>query len=44
MFKVIVNGTNSLDIEMSGKLNAESMKVALDELVSKSENIENGKT
>jgi len=44
MFKVIVNGTNSLDIEMSGKLNAETMKVALDELVSKSENIENGKT
>ena len=32
-----------LDIEMSGKLNSEDMKVALDELVSKSENIENGK-
>ena len=43
MFKVIENGTNRLDIEMSGKLDAESMKVALDELVSKSENIENGK-
>lgn len=43
MFKVIENGTNRLDIEMSGKLDAASMKVALDELVSKSENIENGK-
>jgi hypothetical protein len=28
---------------MSGKLDSESMKVALDELVSKSENIKNGK-
>ena len=34
---------NRLDIEMSGKLNAEDMIIALDELVSKSENIENGK-
>ena len=42
MFKVIPNGTNRLDIEMSGKLNAEDMKIALDELVSKSKNIENG--
>lgn len=43
MFKVIQNGTNRLDIEMSGRLNAEEMKVALDELVNKSEHIENGK-
>ena len=43
MFKVIPNGMNRLDIEMSGKLNAEDMKIALDELVSKSKNIENGK-
>ncbi len=43
MFKVVENGTNRLDIELSGKLDEESMKVALDELVSKSENIENGK-
>ena len=43
MFKVIVSGANRLDIEMSGKLDAESMTVALDELVSKSKNIENGK-
>jgi len=43
MFKVIRNGMNRLDIEMSGKLNAEDMIIALDELVRKSENIENGK-
>jgi len=43
MFKVIVSGDNRLDIEMSGKLDAQSMKVALDELVEKSKNIENGK-
>ncbi len=43
MFKVIKNGKDRLDIEMSGKLDAGSMTVALDELVSKSENIENGK-
>ncbi len=34
---------NRLDIEMSGKLNAEEMRIALDELVNKSENIEDGK-
>ena len=43
MFKVIPNGINRLDIEMSGKLNSEDMKIALDELVSKSINIKNGK-
>ena len=43
MFKIIRKGPNRLDIEMSGKLNAEDMIIALDELVSKSENIENGK-
>jgi hypothetical protein len=43
MFKVTQNGMNRLDIEMSGKLCAEEMKIALDELVSKSKNIENGK-
>jgi hypothetical protein len=42
MFKIIQNGMNRLDIEMSGKLDSEEMKIALDELVSKSENIENG--
>jgi hypothetical protein len=43
MFKVTPNGNNRLDIELSGKLNSDEMKVALDELTSKSENIENGK-
>ena len=42
MFKVIPNGTNRLDIELSGKLNSEEMKIALDELVSKSKDIKNG--
>jgi hypothetical protein len=43
MFRIIQNGENRLDIQMSGKLNSEDMKIALDELVSKSEKIENGK-
>jgi hypothetical protein len=43
MFKVIPNGINRLDIEMSGKLNSDDMKTALDELVIKSKNIEHGK-
>ena len=43
MFKVKQNGMNRLDIEMSGKLGSEEMKIALDELISKSKKIENGK-
>ena len=43
MFKVVQNGANRLDITMSGRLDAEEMKAALDELVSQSMNIENGK-
>jgi len=43
MFMITQNGVNRLDIEMSGKLNSEEMKIALDELVLKSENIVNGK-
>ena len=43
MFKIIRKGMNRLDIEMSGKLNAEDMIIALEELVSKSKNIENGR-
>ena len=42
MFTVTQNGRSRLDIEMSGKLNADEMRIALDELVSKSKNIENG--
>jgi len=43
MFKVEQNGLNRLDIQLSGKLDAEEMKIALDELIAKSENINNGK-
>ena len=43
MFKVTRKGVNRLDIELSGKLNAAEMETALDELVAKSEGIENGK-
>jgi len=43
MFKIIQNVPNRLDIETSGKLNTEDMKIVLDELASKSQNIENGK-
>ncbi len=43
MFKIVPNGVNRLDIELSGKLDAEDMRVALDELENKSKNIENGK-
>ena len=43
MFKVTQNGVNRIDIELSGKLDSEDMKIALDELEDKSKNIENGK-
>ena len=43
MFKVKQNGKNRLDIELSGKLDTEEMIIALDELLSMSEDIENGK-
>jgi SpoIIAA-like len=43
MFTVRQNGINRLDIQVSGKLNTDEMRTALDELVIKSKNIENGK-
>ena len=43
MCKVTRKGTNRLDIELSGKLNSEEMRIALDELVDKSKEIEKGK-
>ena len=43
MFDVTPNGPNRLDIEFSGKLDAEQMKTALDNLISQSEAIEHGK-
>lgn len=43
MYKIVINGDNRLDIEIAGKFDSDEMKAALDEMVSKSENIENGK-
>lgn len=42
MFRIAKQGKNRIGIEMSGKLDAEQMKTALDELVSKTEGIEDG--
>ena len=42
MFKVTKIIPNRLDIELSGKLDSEEMQSALDELESKSQDIENG--
>ena len=43
MFKVTPVGASRLDIELSGKLDSEEMKQALDDLVVKSAGIEHGK-
>ncbi len=43
MFTVEVNGENRLDIEFSGKLDSDAMQVALDDLINKSQSIENGR-
>jgi hypothetical protein len=43
MFTVTPNGTNRVDIEFSGKLDSDEMKIALDELESKTRDIENGR-
>jgi hypothetical protein len=43
VLRITRNGENRLDIEMSGKLDSEGMKIALDQLVRKSENIQHGK-
>ena len=42
MLKIIKNGENRLDIELSGSLNAEDMKAGLDDLIDKSKGVENG--
>ncbi len=42
MFRVNPNGPNRIDIEISGKLDSDEMKIALDELTANSEGIENG--
>lgn len=43
MFRVIRNGPNRIDIEFSGKLDSNDMKVALDELINEAEGIEHGR-
>jgi len=43
MFKVQKASPDRVDIELSGKLDTDSMKVALDELVRETEGIENGR-
>ena|GEM_PF-201087 len=43
MLTVTITGPDRLDIELSGKVDAEGMKAALDELVSKSEGITHGR-
>ena len=43
MFKVTRHGDDRLDIELSGRLDSDEMKRALDDLVDKSDTIENGK-
>ncbi len=43
MFQVKRKGDNRIDIEFSGKLNSDEMKVALHELISKTEGIEHGR-
>ena len=43
MFRVVKNGANRIDIEFSGKLNSNDMKVALDELLRNAKDIEHGR-
>lgn len=43
MFKVINHGTNRIDVELSGKLDSDDMKVALDDLISSAKDIKNGR-
>ncbi|MGB0847018.1 MAG: STAS/SEC14 domain-containing protein [Thiolinea sp.] len=42
MFTVIPNGENRLDIEFSGKLDSDDMRLALDELTGKAATIQHG--
>ena len=42
MFQVTSNGPNRLDLEFGGKLDSNEMKTALDDLISKSQDIEHG--
>ena len=42
MFKVVKNGANRIDIEINGKLNSSDMKVAIEDLLRSSKDIEHG--
>ena len=42
MFRVVKNGANRIDIEFSGKLDSNDMKVALDELLRNAKDVEHG--
>ena len=43
MFKVTKNSPNRIDIDFSGKLNSDDMRVAIDDLLNNSKDIENGR-
>jgi hypothetical protein len=43
MFKIVRNGRHRLDIRMSGRMDAETMERALDDLADKSQDIANGR-
>lgn len=43
MFTVQAKGPNRVDIQLDGRLDAEGMKVALDDLISKTRDIEHGR-
>jgi len=43
MLKITKPAANRLDIEVSGRLDAETMRTALDDLVAKSEGVTNGR-
>jgi hypothetical protein len=43
MLKISKPGPNRVDVEFSGKLDAEAMKAGLDELITQSEDVENGR-
>lgn len=43
MLNIVKISANRLDIELSGKLDADSMRKALDELIEQSEGIEHGR-
>lgn len=43
MFTITANGENRIDLALSGKLDADGMKRALDDLIVKTQDMENGK-